>query len=418
MIRFIKMKLKHYAIEGNTLSMKGKYIQSLIKGNGEIKELIDKKGILFSNITLEKLIEEEANHDQFLLTGDLNRSIRTYSSGEQKKALLKYLMTLKPEFIILDNPFDCLDIQSVEALKHELTQISEHTPIVQIFKRHSDIMPFISEVLFVENEELSKSYSKDEFEQLHLHREKAFFNNSIPSPLKAYENIPEILVEFKGVSVSYEERSIIRDIHWKICPGDFWHLIGPNGSGKTTMLSMIFGDNPKAFGQPIYLFGKKKGSGESVWDIKEKIGYFTPSMTERFHSSQTVEQMIISGLVDSVGLYQRPSDLQKDLAFKWLKVIGLTEKKRERFNKLSQVNQRMVLIARAMIKHPPLLILDEPSTGLNDYSASLMVQLIQKISQESGTAIVYVSHRHEEGLYPKSIFELKDSGDGYVGVER
>ena len=278
-------------------------------------------------------------------------------------------------------------------------------------------LPFISKVLFIENETHSKIYTKEEFEELHLHKEKAFINNSIPAPLKPFDNIPEVLVEFNGVSVSYEERSIIKDIHWKVCPGDFWHLVGPNGSGKTTMLSMIFGDNPKAFGQPIYLFGTKKGSGESVWDIKEKIGYFTPSLTERFHSSQSVEQMVISGLVDSVGLYLKPTDLQKKLANKWLLLLGLADKANERFNRLSQVNQRLVMIARAMIKHPPLLILDEPSTGLNDYSASVMVQLIQKISAESSTAIVYVSHRHEEGLYPKNIFELKDSGDGYVGVK-
>ncbi len=411
------MSLKHYAIEGNSLSMKGKYIQSLIKGTGEIKALEGKQGILFSNITLDKLIDEEVTHDQFVLSGDPNRSIRTFSSGEQKKALLKYLMSLNPEFIVLDNPFDCLDIKSVETLKQELMLIAKHTPIVQIFKRHNDIMPFISKVLFIENETHSKIYTKEEFEELHLHKEKAFINNSIPAPLKPFDNIPEVLVEFNGVSVSYEERSIIKDIHWKVCPGDFWHLVGPNGSGKTTMLSMIFGDNPKAFGQPIYLFGTKKGSGESVWDIKEKIGYFTPSLTERFHSSQSVEQMVISGLVDSVGLYLKPTDLQKKLAGKWLLLLGLADKANERFNRLSQVNQRLVMIARAMIKHPPLLILDEPSTGLNDYSASVMVQLIQKISAESSTAIIYVSHRHEEGLYPKSIFELKDSGDGYVGVK-
>ncbi len=396
--------------------MKGQWIKDLIKGKGEIDSLTDKFGELFSNITLEKLIDEEATHDLYLLTGDPHRSIRTFSSGEQKKALLRHLILKQPEFIVLDNPFDCLDVQSVEALKKELIQIADTTPIVQIFKRHEDIMPFISEVLFIENEKLTSRYSKNEFEQLHLHKEKAFLNNSLPDPITPYENIPEVLVEFNGVSVSYEERKIIKDIHWKVCTGDFWHLIGPNGSGKTTMLSMMFGDNPKAFGIPIYLFGKKKGSGESVWDIKEKVGYFTPSMTQRFHSSQTVEQMVISGLVDSVGLYQKPSDRQKKLALEWLELLGLSDKKTERFNKLSQVNQRLVLIARAMIKHPPLLILDEPSTGLNDYSASLMVQLIQKISAESKTAILYVSHRKEEGLYPKNIFELKDSGDGYVGV--
>ena len=141
----ITMSLKHYAIEGNSLSMKAKYIQSLIKGTGEIKALEGKQGILFSNITLDKLIDEEVTHDQFVLSGDPNRSIRTFSSGEQKKALLKYLMSLNPEFIVLDNPFDCLDIKSVKTLKQELMLIAKHTPIVQIFKRHNDIIAFYFE---------------------------------------------------------------------------------------------------------------------------------------------------------------------------------------------------------------------------------------------------------------------------------
>ena len=178
---------------------------------------------------------------------------------------------------------------------------------------------------------------------------------------------------------------------------------------------MIYGDNPKAYGADLFLFGHKKGSGESVWDLKEKMGYFTPSMTEHFKTNDTVEQMIISGLVDSVGLYLKPSDRQKQLAQSWLKVLDLLEKKEEKFYRLSQINQRLVLIARAMIKHPPLLILDEPSTGLDDYSASLMVALINKIAQESTTAIIYVSHRKEEGLNPKFTYGLIDTGNGSIG---
>ncbi len=126
--------------------------------------------------------------------------------------------------------------------------------------------------------------------------------------------------------------------------------------------------------------------------------------------------MVVSGLLDSVGLYVKPTDIQKKLAMQWLDLLGMKEDYNKNFHQLSQVYQRMVLIARAMIKHPPLLILDEPSTGLDDYHAAMMVQLIQKIADESDTAILYVSHRYEEGLNPNSIFELVKTEEGYTGV--
>ncbi|MCW3806721.1 ATP-binding cassette domain-containing protein [Plebeiibacterium marinum] len=409
--------MKHYAIESQNFSVKGNWIKHLLKGrNTDLPEFQGKKGLLFSTITLEKMIEEEFLHDDFALTSDPKRSIRTYSSGEQRKALLQYLFKQKPDFLVLDNPFDCLDVESVAALKQQLIEISEQLPLIQLFKRKSDLMPFVTDVLIIEKEKLINSFTIGEFKKRHLHLESTFLQGSIPAPIKRFSNTPNELVKLQNVTVHYDGRCILNNINWTINKGEFWHLIGPNGSGKTTLLTMIYGDNPKAFGQDIYIFGNKKGSGESVWDIKEKIGYFTPSMTERFHSSQTVEQMVISGLVDSVGLYLKPSDMQRNLAQQWLKVLGLLNKKDERFYKLSQINQRMVLIARAMIKHPPLLVLDEPSTGLDDIHASLMVQLIQKIAEESETAILYVSHRKEEGLLPQYVYKLNTNEGGSEGI--
>ena len=408
--------MKHYAIESQSLSMKGKWMQALLKGNAQIDSLKGKKGLLFSTITLEEIIEEEIRHDRFVLSQKEGRSVRTFSSGEQRKALLKYQFEQKPDFLILDNPFDCLDVDSVAQLKVQLSEVAKSIPVVQIFKRHADILPFISEVLVLQDEKVSQTYSLKEFNDKHLHRESAFLSSEIPKPLKNFENIPDTLIELENVNVSYDGRPIVQDINWKIKQGEFWHLKGPNGSGKTTLLSMIYGDNPKAYGVDLFLFGHKKGSGESVWDLKEKMGYFTPSMTEHFKTNDTVEQMIISGLVDSVGLYLKPSDRQKHVAQNWLNVLNLLDKKDERFYRLSQINQRLVLIARAMIKHPPLLILDEPSTGLDDYSASLMVALINKIARESTTAIVYVSHRKEEGLEPQFTYELTSTENGSVGT--
>ena len=217
------------------------------------------------------------------------------------------------------------------------------------------------------------------------------------------------------MTVKYEERVIVKDINWTINAGEFWQLVGPNGSGKTTLLTMINGDNPKAYNQDLTLFGRKKGTGETVWSIKQKIGYLTPSMTDLFNTRHTLEQMIISGFTDSIGLYKEPSDIQIRLADEWLELIEMSQLKKRVFCQLSLGQQRLALVARAMVKHPPLLILDEAMSGLDDHNASVVTNLINKIASESKTAILYVSHRIEEGLLPEHIFELTPSESGSAG---
>jgi molybdate transport system ATP-binding protein len=178
-------------------------------------------------------------------------------------------------------------------------------------------------------------------------------------------------------------------------------LVGPNGAGKTTLLSMITGDNPKGYGQDFYLFGRKKGSGETVWDIKKKVGYFTPAIAEQFSRYHTLGQMINSGFFDSICLYTKPSDLQIKLSDDWLELIEMSHLKETPFCLLTLGQQRMALVARAMVKHPPLMILDEPIAGLDDYNAKVVISLITKIASESKTAILYVSHIQEEDLKPQ-----------------
>lgn len=388
------------------------------EGHGCFVMLKGKKGALFSNMTLEKFMEEELAHDAYDLTATMGRSIRTLSSGEQKKALLQHLLKAKPDFLVLDNPFDALDVQSVAKLRTELIALSEELIIIQLFKRKSDLLPFINYGLYVENDTVIFEGSMGDY--LKTTTQNNFnFDGVIPPPLEQIKTDNSELIKLIDVSVAYEERPILNEINWTINAGEFWQLIGPNGSGKSTLLTMIDGDNPKAFGQQIFLFGKRKGTGESVWDIKKKLGYFTPSMMELFKTRRhKAKGMIIGGLHDSIGLYHTPSDAQSHLAEKWLSVIGLKSKCHAAFVDLSQVEQRMVLIARAMIKHPPVLILDEPSNGLDDYSASMLVALINKIAEQSSSSILYVSHRKEEGLQPDKILELIPNENGSLGVVR
>ncbi|MCY1719920.1 ATP-binding cassette domain-containing protein [Prolixibacteraceae bacterium Z1-6] len=408
---------KHWAIFGPGISMKSAFMQDLQKGvvPDLLNHFSEKRGVLFSTYTLQKFIKEEVQHDDYTLSEAEHRSIRTFSSGEQRKALLNYLISLHPDFIVFDNIFDMLDVESREILTRRLSDLSQKTPIIQVVKRKDNLLPFIKNAIRIENEKISYSGTIEQYEQLFITENSIKLKEQLPPPLEHITLEQNPLIQFTHVTVSYADRTIVKNINWEIKNGDFWQLKGPNGSGKTTLLTMITGDNPKAYGQDIVLFGHKRGTGESIWDIKKKIGYVTPSLTTLFRGWNTVEKMVISGLVDSIGLYKKPTELQKQVAGQWIKLIGLAALKHQRFATLSEVQQCMVLIARAMIKHPPLLILDEPAHGLDDTSASLLTSLINKISDEGQTTIIYVSHRKEPGLKPRQVFELIPGDSGSQG---
>lgn len=414
-IKMKKIPHKHFGFFGKELSVRGKLFRELISGNppAEMKEFDGKKAGVFSEVILDRFIEEDYRHGKSVLVKEENRSLRTFSNGEKRKALLQYLLEQDIDFLILDSPFDGLDKASVAQLKEKLENMAKNIPVIQLFRREKDILPFINHIFEVGKEKIVASFTIYSFHENHPEKNEEIY--TIPAPPQAFEDIPEVLLKMENISVSYENQPILKDINWEVKKGEFWELTGPNGSGKTTLLSMIYGDNPKAYGQKLWLFGKKKGSGESVWEVKKKIGYFSPAITELFTRRNTVLEMLISGLEDSIGLYATPGDHQIRLAKEWLKILGLEQKEQKIFTKLSILQQRMVLIARAMIKHPPLLILDEPTTALDDESASQITGLINSIARESETAVIYVSHRNEPGLKPQFIFRLKPSGNGSEG---
>ena len=408
--------VNHFAIDIYVLNKYPKLKVELLEGKSDLlPNLKGKKGVNFSTEELDRFIKEEVIHDEFTLTTEVKRSLLTLSSGERKKALLAHQLKSNPDFISIENPFDALDVKSVQNFKEQLVELSKSIIVVQIFNRKQDILPFIDEIITLNAAEISV-ISKDDFLKLNEEQEVISPTISIPKPYQSFSEIPNELIRFKNVTVSYGNRVIVKNINWTINKGEFWELRGKNGSGKTTLLTMINGDNPKAFGQDITVFGKLKGSGESVWDIKQKIGYFTPAMMDLFKGGHSALNMIISGLKDSIGLYKVSSNSEIQLAEQWLRVIGLYHRKKDKYCNLTENQKRLVLIARAMIKHPPLLILDEPTVGLDDANAVLFAQLINKIAAEGTTSILYVSHRKEEGLHPNNVFELVEGTNGSEGV--
>jgi molybdate transport system ATP-binding protein len=294
-----------------------------------------------------------------------------------------------------------------------LQQLSPAITMILIISRAEDVLPFITNYSYLNGQELQPV--KAPGGQALSRILPPLFTGAIPPAPEANEPATDPLVELRNVSVTYSDKPIVNGIYWTIRPGEFWQLSGRNGSGKTTLLSMITGDNPKGYGQELYLFGTRKGSGESVWDVKRKIGYFTPAMVDRFRGYHSLENMLISGLTDSIGLYLRPTESQLRVAGDWLVLLGMEGDRHTYFHDLEMGLQRLVMCARAMVKHPPLLILDEPTAGLDDQSASLVVSLVNKLGRESNTAIVFVSHREEPGLKPDAIFNLKMGKEGSKG---
>ncbi len=405
-------KIRHWGVLMDNSTPKVDLVNSILKGvqNTPFKALSDLTGALFSPLELQRLIEEEERHDIKVITQETTQSLKSMSSGERKKALLAHILKTEPDYIILDNPFDNLDTSSQKELTLKLEHISKKVSLVLLITRKEDRLSFIEHYYKVRENGLEPLNEPDK-PSMGLNSTSLF----IPQALKPYPYDNPVMVDFKNVNVSFDDRLILNNINWTIRPGEFWQLKGKNGSGKSTLLSMITGENSKGYGQQLWLFGQQKGSGETIWEIKEKLGYFTPSMIDSFSGHHTVEHMLISGLYDSIGLYIYPTEIQLQLAKEWLGVLDLMEHRKTYFHDLSMGQQRLIMIARAMIKHPLLLLLDEPTSGLDDKSSALLVALVNKFATESNTTLIFVSHREEEGLQPQYIYELQMTDHGSVG---
>ena len=406
-------KAKHWAVFITNESRTTDFIDEILDGKATkyFDGLKGLQGALFSKIALTKLIDEESRHGDSGLTLNRPQSLQSMSSGEQKKALLHHLLKSKPDYIILDNPFDNLDKQYQTVLREELTNIAKDIILIQIISRKEDLLPFITNFIELVGNSIMELPNLKSITSVNHQK----LTGDIPPPIKEAEYNHDNLISLKGINVSYNNRPILNNITWKIDRGQFWELSGENGSGKTTILSMITGENPKGYGQELFLFGQKKGSGESIWDIKKNIGYFTPSMTDKFTGYHSLEHMMISGILDSIGLYVLPTEAQLRLAKEWLQLIGMWHLKNTLFHDLTLGQKRLVMTTRAMIKHPLLLILDEPTAGLDDESAALLVSLVNKMANETQTTIIFVSHREEAGLKPQYKFVLKSSDEGSSG---
>ena len=204
------------------------------------------------------------------------------------------------------------------------------------------------------------------------------------------------VVSMRHVSIRYGERTILNDLNWTVKNGERWALSGQNGSGKSTLLSLVCADNPQSYACDITLFDRPRGTGESIWDIKRHIGYVSPEMHRSYQRNLPAIRIVASGLMDSVGLYAVPNANDYARCLWWLDMLGIAHLADRPFLQLSSGEQRLVLVARAFVKDPQLLILDEPLHGLDLWNRRLVKDIIETFCQRQGKTFIMVTHYQEE----------------------
>jgi molybdate transport system ATP-binding protein len=336
----------------------------------------------------------------------LEKGFRKLSTGESRKVILIRALLQTSDLLVLDEPFDGLDANSQQALKVILEQ--QHNAgrqILFILNRLDEVPHWVDHLGFLHNLSLLAQGEKQAV--LENQTVKAFltFNNqtlALPERDSCCPQLPadiHPLVKLIKGRVAYSDRLIFENLNWEIGRGEHWAILGPNGCGKSTLLNLISGDHPQCYANDLTVFGIKRGSGESIWDIKQHIGMISAALQWNYKASTNVLSTVVSGLFDSIGLYNQVEEHQKKLALDWLKQVKLDHKANESLHQLSYGEQRLVLICRAMIKQPALLILDEPCQGLDDANRQLVLGFIELLSQQKDTTLLYVTH-HTGDLLP------------------
>jgi molybdate transport system ATP-binding protein len=204
------------------------------------------------------------------------------------------------------------------------------------------------------------------------------------------------VIDFKDVNIKYGERTILKDLNFTVMNGEHWALSGENGAGKSTLLSIVCADNPQAYANNIILFGHQRGTGESIWDIKKYIGYISPEMHRAYMKDIPAIEIVASGLHDSVGLYRRPKPEQMGVCEFWMDIFGILKYRDTKFLTLSSGEQRLVLLARAFVKDPALLILDEPLHGLDLMNRRMVKDVIETFCKRPNKTLIMVTHYESE----------------------
>ena len=345
--------------------------------------------------TPERRALQKHIYEIFHLEPLLDKYIILLSSGELRKYKLASSLFTNPKVLIMENPFIGLDKETREQLKELLGMLAQEQglQIILVLAKTDEIPEFITHIVEVKDLRVMPKVNSGKWrvESVEFLRPSGSKNSTLYT---LNSNLP--IIHFNHVTIRYGARTILKDLDWTVMQGEHWALSGQNGSGKSTLLSLVCADNPQSYACDISLFGHKRGSGESIWDIKRHIGYVSPEMHRSYKQNIPSIEIVASGLKDTVGLYTRPKEDEKIQCRKWLNVFGIGNLEDRKFHEMSSGEQRLVLLARAFVKEPDLLILDEPLHGLDDINRKMVKDIVDDYCKNPEVTLIYVTHYQEE----------------------
>lgn len=368
-----------------------------------VGQLLDRAYLAEGEDTPERDSLRQQLYDIFQMRPLLDKPIILLSSGELRKYVITRTLFAEARLLIIDNPFIGLDASTRDQLKMLLAAYVARTStlMVLVLSKTDDIPDFITHVVEVNDRTVAPKVTREEY----LDHLQAVTHPSLADdkrlsilqlPARTDDYMAEEVVAMRQVTIRYGERTILKDLSWTVRNGERWALRGENGAGKTTLLSLICADNPQSYACDIALFGRQRGSGESIWDIKRHIGYVSPEMHRSYHRDLPAIRIVASGLKDTIGLYAVPTEEEYRQCRWWMEVFGIDKLADRSFLKMSTGEQRLVLLARAFVKDPELLILDEPLHGLDDANRQMVKEIIDTFCQRPGKTLIMVTHYEEE----------------------
>ncbi len=396
---FLQQRWNQMEIDEETPTVGSKLEEAFQLANSSVGEDLE-------STTSERRAFQKHIYELFHLEDLLDKYIILLSSGELRKYKIAASLFSAPRVLIMENPFIGLDAQTRDQLKDLMTMLAKEQglQIILVLAKTDEIPDFITHIVEVKD---MKVLPKKSVECI---TENVVFATTPQASLKAESGavadsklhtlnsqIPdnEVIV-FRNVTIRYGSRTILKDLNWTVRQGEHWSLSGQNGSGKSTLLSLVCADNPQGYACDISLFGHKRGSGESIWDIKRRIGYVSPEMHRSYKQNIPAIQIVASGLKDTVGLYARPTEAEKEQCRKWLGIFGVGHLAERPFHEMSSGEQRLILLARAFVKEPDLLILDEPLHGLDDFNRRMVKDIVDDYCKNPMVTLIYVTHYQEE----------------------
>jgi molybdate transport system ATP-binding protein len=335
----------------------------------------------------------------------LTKQIIKLSNGETKRLMLAAALLKSPVLLLLDSPLTGLDVQTRKEFNFIIDEIIKSGITIIMATSPYEIPDGITNVAILQDGTISKSLAKDEFvPALFMQDDSDIIDNEELKTLLNPETVKipyKCIVKMNNVFIKYGDKVILNQINWQILPGERWALLGPNGAGKSTLLSLINADNPQAYANDIVLFDKKRGTGESIWDIKSKIGFVSPELHQYFPTDNSCLQVIESGYYDTLGLFRPSQKTKADTALRWMKALEIDKYASLLLKNIPTSTQRLCLLARALIKNPDLLIFDEPCQGLDEHQQHHFKTLVDTVCRLSNVTLIYVTHYQHE--IPESV---------------